>query len=262
MSDETDNHPLHVVIDAKLAEIAAACPTPSSWYEAWSRTCPRSTISERLDIYRAVRDAGSVPEEAGFFLVAWLLDRMTDESAEVGLRESEQRLETIRQKYDLEEDAPADSEDVPAEYRDAMEEAHDAWDSLYVHTLQEFCEHEMARLFQTDAERFDRIYEAGRIFFVGTEDGTDGTEDDDWLDELYDALVGCIEAHSPMGPPGLRSWDEEGFWEISIYPTPVELVGGCHDGEVVVPGFSLDLQQLQGVFDSVVDFGWNPLGLD
>ena len=67
----------------------------------WSLTSPRSTNAERLVIYRAVREAGSVPEEAGFFLVAWLLDLMSDERGDVDLRESDQRLETIRQKYGL-----------------------------------------------------------------------------------------------------------------------------------------------------------------
>jgi hypothetical protein len=55
---------------------------------------------------------------------------------------------------------------------------------------------------------------------------------------------------------------EDGFWEVWIYPTPVELVGGAHDGEVVVAGFHLDLEQLRLQFDSVVAFGWNALGLN
>jgi len=65
-----------------------------------------------------------------------------------------------------------------------------------------------------------------------------------------------------MGPLGLRYWEEEGFWEIWVYPTPVELVGGAHDGEVVVPGFRLDLEQLRQEFESVAEFGWNSLGLN
>jgi len=203
-----------------------------------------------------------VPEDAGFFLIARLLDVMTDARAEEGLQESRERLEAIRQKYGLEEDTPGDADDAPADYREALRQAHDAWDTLYVQTLREFCEHEMARLFQTDSEQFERLHEAGRQFFHGTEDEDDATEDDDWLAELYAALVGCVEADSPMGPMGLRSWEEEGFWEVWVYPTPVELVGGRHDGEVVVPGFSFDLQQLREVFESVAAFGWNALGLN
>jgi hypothetical protein len=262
MSEEKDNNPLHAAINAKLAEIAGASPAPPSWHEAWSHLSPQSTDTERLAIYRSVRDAGSVPEHAGFFLVAWLLDVMTDARAEERLRESEQGLEALRQKFGLEEDTPVDSDDVPLEYREAMQRALEAWDTLYVQTFSEFCEHEMARLFQTDSERFDRLYEAGRQFFHGTEHEDDDIDDNDWLQELCEALVGCVEADSPLGPMGLRSWEDEDFWEVWIYPTPVELVGGRHDGEVVVPGFSLDLQQLREVFDSVAAFGWNALGLN
>src|SRR4051812_14405672 len=80
-----DYHPLHAGIKAKLAEIAAASPTPLPWYEAWTRLGPESADQERLAVYRAVRDAGSIPEEAGFFLVAWMLDVLTDERSEEGL---------------------------------------------------------------------------------------------------------------------------------------------------------------------------------
>jgi hypothetical protein len=87
-------------------------------------------------------------------------------------------------------------------------------------------------------------------------------EDDDWLNTVLEAVEGCLEADSPMGPLGLRYREEEAFWEVWIYPTPVELVGGRHDGEVVVSGFSLDLEQLRECFDSVVALNWSALGLN
>jgi len=262
MSEERYRHPLLAAIDDKLAEIAASSPTPPSWYEACSRSNPRTTDAERLAIYRAVREAGSVPDEAGFFLVAWLLDVMTDARAEEGLRESEDRLKAIRQQYGLEEDVPVDADGVPDEYWEAMQQSHDAWDALYVQTLEEFGEHETARLFQTDSEEFEGIYEAGRQFFHGTENEEEDSEDDEWLDELCRSVADCVEAESPEGALGVRSREEEGFWDVWVYPTPVELVGGRHDGKVVVPGFSLDLQQLCELFESVVSFGWNALGLN
>ena len=260
MPEQQDDHPLYAAINATLAEIATGCPSPPSWLEAWSRLSVQATDTERLAVYREVRAAGSVPEEAGFFLVAWLLDKMTDAHVEVGLRESDERLEAVRQKYGLEEDTPADS-DAPAEYREAMRQSHDAWDLLYLQTLSEFCELEMVRLFETDRKQFDRILEVGRQFFHGKEDEADA-EDDDWLDELGEALVGCVEAEGPLGPLGLRSWEEDGMWEVWVYPKPVELVGGRHDGKIVEPRFSLDLQQLREVFDSIAAFGWQALGLN
>jgi hypothetical protein len=41
-----------------------------------------------------------------------------------------------------------------------------------------------------------------------------------------------------------------------------QVVGGRHDGELVVPGFTLDLEQLRTAFDSVAALTWSSLGLD
>ena len=256
-----DDHPLHAGINAKLAEVAAASPTLPPWYEAWARLGPESTGRERLAVYRAVRDAGSVPEEAGFFLVAWLLDVLTDERAEAGLRETDERLEAVRQKYGLGEDVAAGCEGVPDEYREALRQSQGAWDALYAATLEEHGEHAMARLLREAAGEFAAKYEAGRQFFHGTGDDEE-VEDADWLNTLREAVGGCVGADSPTGPRGLRYREEEGLREVWLYPTPVELVGGRHDGEVVVPGFSLDLEQLRACFDTVVALSWDALGLN
>ena len=36
-----------------------------------------------------------------------------------------------------------------------------------------------------------------------------------------------MTADSLTGPLGYRYGEEEGFWEVNVYPTPVELVGGA-----------------------------------
>jgi hypothetical protein len=70
-----------------------------------------------------------------------------------------------------------------------------------------------------------------------------------------------MEADSVQGPLGYRYGEEDGFWEVIVYPTPIELVGGAVDGEVVAPGFTLDLEGLRSGFDRIVDCCWNALGL-
>src|SRR4051794_22412877 len=257
-----DNDPLHAAIDVKLAQLAGAAPTPPPWYEAWAGLRPQSSPEERLAVYRAIRAAGSLPAEAGFFLVAWTADLLTGDLAPEGLREAEERLEAIREKYGLDEDGPAEGDGVPAEYREAMQRCHDAWDALYAATLEGQGEPDMARLVRDHPEEFEQQYEAGRQFFHGPGDDDEGDEEDDWLGLLQDAVAACVEADSPMGPLGVRYREEDGFWEVWVYPTPVELVGGAHDGEVVVPGFRLDLEQLRQEFASVAAFGWNALGLN
>lgn len=82
----------------------------------------------------------------------------------------------------------------------------------------------------------------------------------EWVDSLVDEVAGHMSFHTASGPLGYRYREEDGFWEIMIYATPVELVGGAVDGEVVAPGFSLDLGGLRALFQDVRDFSWNALG--
>ena len=77
-----------------------------------------------------------------------------------------------------------------------------------------------------------------------------------WMEKLVDIVSVCMTAHNAMGPLGFRWGEEDQFWEVIVYPTPVELIGGAVDGELVSPGFSLNLQELQSSFDEVTDVNW------
>jgi hypothetical protein len=255
-------HHSNAAIHDRLAEVAAASPVPPPWYEAWAALGPHSTAAEKLVVYRAVCAAGSVPPEAAFFLVAWIVDVLAYDRAEEGLGEAEGQLEAVRRKCGLGEDAPAEPGIAPAEYCEAMARYHDAWDELYAATLEAQGEAEMARLFRHDSDEFQRRYNAGRQFFHGRDSDDDDAAEDDWLEELREAVSSCVDVDSPMAPLGLRYRVEEGFWEVWVYPTPVELVGGRHDGEIVMPGFHLDLEQLRGQFESLVALSWDAQGLN
>ena len=81
-----------------------------------------------------------------------------------------------------------------------------------------------------------------------------------WLTVLVEAVADCMEAHSPMGALGWRYHEDDECVELVVYPTPVELVGGVHHGAIVRPGFSLDMQALQAVFEHVTDLHWHAQG--
>jgi hypothetical protein len=85
-------------------------------------------------------------------------------------------------------------------------------------------------------------------------------ETPDWLESLVERVADCMEGHGPAGSVQYRCWTEEEedeeLWEILVYPTPIELVGGAVDGAVVAPGFTLDLQDLSSLFDRVDVFLW------
>ena len=85
-------------------------------------------------------------------------------------------------------------------------------------------------------------------------------ESPDWLESLVEKVADCMEGHGPAGSVQYRCWTEEeedeALWEILVYPTPIELVGGAVDGTVVSPGFTLDLQALSALFEEVDAFMW------
>jgi len=82
-----------------------------------------------------------------------------------------------------------------------------------------------------------------------------------WMTELIEAVAGCMEAHSAAGPVGWRYHEEEDLVDLVIYATPVELLGGEYDGTIVLPGFSLDVQALQSLFEHVEALHWQAQGL-
>jgi hypothetical protein len=58
------------------------------------------------------------------------------------------------------------------------------------------------------------------------------------------------------GPLAFRWGSDDDFWEVKVYCTPGEAVGGAEDGAVLVPGFSLDLMELMSVFEELTDARW------
>src|SRR5262249_51757868 len=82
-----------------------------------------------------------------------------------------------------------------------------------------------------------------------------------WLDSLVETVANAMTSHGVPGPVGFRFRQDDGMWEGLVYPLPVELVGGAHDGGVVAPGFSLDVEGLRAAFARVDDISWTAQGL-
>jgi hypothetical protein len=261
MQLQENDHPLYREVNAVLRTIVTRSRALPPWFKAWLRLGSQSTEEERLAVYQAVRAAGSVPAEAGFFLVAWMLTILTHKQAEKELGPSEAEIEFIRKRFGLDEEVPDAHDDLPAEYFEAMQQVHESWGRLYLETIHAHGESDLGHLFAEDRKRFEKQFEIGRRFFHGSE-SEDADEDDDWLDRLHGAVSSCVVAHGPMGHLRLNYRKQAGHWEVKVYPTAVELMGGAQDGEVVTPSFQLDLEQLRGMFESVAALVSNTLGGD
>jgi hypothetical protein len=251
-----DNDPLHAAINAKLSAIVAMSKHKPSWNDDWMQLGPETTELERLRVYQAIRDAGDLPDDAGFYLVSWQIDAMTSLLAEEVLRDLDEQMATIQQQYGLEEGDFWSDDEVPPEYEQLRQKQQDAWDSLFAEKLNEFGEHEIAELSRSDHEQFEQRSDAGRTYFHG-----EPSSSPVWLEDLVEHVAMNMEADSVQWQLGYRYGEEAGFWEVIVYPTPIELIGGAVDGEVVTPGFTVDLDGLRSGFDRIVDFCWSALGL-
>jgi hypothetical protein len=87
------------------------------------------------------------------------------------------------------------------------------------------------------------------------------TEKPDWTGPLAEAVAACMSAHGPAGPLGMRYRTADGVWDVLLYPMPVEMVGGAHDGGVACPSFSLDLEALRAVFSPIEALSWDAHGV-
>ena len=83
-----------------------------------------------------------------------------------------------------------------------------------------------------------------------------------WMESLIDFVASCMEPHSELGPLAYRWRNEDDYWEVWVYPTPGEIVGGAVDGAIISPGFSLDAQELSTAFEKLEGVHWqaHPFG--
>jgi len=226
------------------------------WYRAWSALGPQASEVEQLPVFQAIRAAGVVPEAASFWLVARTVDEIACDELGAELGPIESQLEEVEQKFGMGEGGVWPQGTAPEDYDRLRQEYYQAWDELFTHKLEQYGEVEMARLFREDTDKFERRSREGARYFLGDDLDLDAEA---WPYQLLGEVANAIEAENMMGPLGCRYGEEDGFWMIDIYPTPVELVGGAVDGEVVSPIFSLDVEALRAVFDQVDAFQWQPM---
>jgi hypothetical protein len=248
-SDDTDS--LHPAINTRLLRAAAGAAKPPPWFKEWYRLRNRSSDEDRLAVYQAVRDVGSLPPEAIFFLISWTVDAITLADAEELLAEQQDRLAEIKARHGLQVDGDWPEGETPAEYEQAQLEFFAAWDELYAEQLEAHGEPDMARTFREDREQFDRLGEAGRQYF------TRAPADDadlSWLEALRADIAGCLTADAELGRLEMLHDESDGAWQITVYPTASEVAE--------VPDFDLDVERLRAAFGTVAECAWHVPGDD
>jgi hypothetical protein len=81
-----------------------------------------------------------------------------------------------------------------------------------------------------------------------------------WLVSLTEAVSASLTVHGPQGDLGLSYREADGIWDVLVYPLPLEMIGGAHDGGLAALGFEVDLDRLRAAFDRVAALAWDALG--
>ncbi len=184
---------------------------------------------------------------------------MASMDAEISLGHLDARMKAIEKTHGLAEGEFWPPGKVPKEYEKLRQQYQAVWSRMYIAKLEQFGEHKIAQQYRAHPEGFQRRSEAGRVFFHGPKKPED-SDAPEWVYELAEAVAGNMTSMSGPGPLGFFYREEDGLWELVIYPKPVELVGGAEDGEILAPGFSLDLEELRNEFDRIDACSWESLG--
>ena len=128
-------------VDARLKEAARQSPAAAAWKELVGRLSETTPVAERMRAYRAVREAGVLPDAAACFLI----DHAVQWTPPEGIAEAE----------DGEDDEAADE---------------GALDRHTLAMLRRFGADDLADLYAADRLEYDRRHERGRQFFFGPPD--------------------------------------------------------------------------------------------
>ncbi len=80
-----------------------------------------------------------------------------------------------------------------------------------------------------------------------------------WLAELAKSVTSLMHAHDILAPIGCHYHYKDGLWEITIFASRTEVVGGERDGLRFPSRFILDVQGLLELFSSVEAIEWQAL---
>jgi hypothetical protein len=83
-----------------------------------------------------------------------------------------------------------------------------------------------------------------------------------WILNLANSVTACLEPLEPMPPLGCHYHLCETGWEVSIFPSLTEIVGGPQDGRHVAPCFQVDILAVAQLFKQIDGVTWQSKSVD
>ena len=118
-------------LHAKLKAVVETLPALPPWHDAWAKLSSISTEEECLKVYQIIRGAGTLPDEATFFLVTSMIDEIASRDVGDVLRGYEDRLKEIEKQYRFDDGGIWPAGAAPAGYEDLRQQYYRAWDDLF-----------------------------------------------------------------------------------------------------------------------------------
>lgn len=86
----------------------------------------------------------------------------------------------------------------------------------------------------------------------------------EWLATLADNVAALIDPLQPLAPLGCHFFQADDEWEITVFPSRTEIVGGPNDGRQFGSPFRIDILRLTRLFSEVDKIKWQstPMGED
>jgi len=125
--------------------------------------------AQLLVAFRAAREEGVVPPDAGFFLVAHILTAMADEAIaeDPRVRRLARELDLMERESGAGDGVWLDADETSEEWEALCAVYEAACDEARATFFRAYGEEDMARLYLEDRVCFHRRFESGRRFFHG-----------------------------------------------------------------------------------------------
>jgi hypothetical protein len=84
-----------------------------------------------------------------------------------------------------------------------------------------------------------------------------------WIEETANRAAALFQSDDDLAPIGCHYYHDEqhDVWEVSLFVSQTETLGGELDGKLTSGRFSVDLSGLQSLFSKVERFSWQAVSL-
>jgi hypothetical protein len=83
-----------------------------------------------------------------------------------------------------------------------------------------------------------------------------------WMSVFVDHVTSCLQPHDDLAPLGCHFQQFNGVWEITLFASRTESIGGPRDGKLRNSHFSVDVKHLLDAFSSVDAIAWQAHRID